>query len=68
MNMNTNQAQDRKEIEQLFEKLKWAWGKGDGKAYGHALPSTRTMLLFKASICREERRSPMCIRSCGMEY
>lgn len=34
MNMNANQAQDRKEIEQLFEKLKRAWGKGDGEAYG----------------------------------
>lgn len=66
--MNMENRNQMKEIESLFEKMKLAWGKGDGEAYGACFTEDADYVTFQGSICKEEKRLPIRIKSFGTAY
>ncbi|MBE1441260.1 SgcJ/EcaC family oxidoreductase [Paenibacillus sp. OAS669] len=45
--MDRNHSQDIAEINELFQKLKWAWDRGDGAAYGSCFTEDADYVTFQ---------------------
>lgn len=63
--MENRNVQGVSEIEYLFEKLKLAWDRGDGEAYGACFTEDADYVTFQGSICKGEKRLPIRISSFG---